>query len=86
MEYPVKRRTSKQQYYCRKWLKLQGIYTIKKHTLCYICLCNMELNEKVYNIRCSNEIMWHPLHKECMEEYMIYHSQAICPVCQFEWK
>lgn len=86
MEYPVKKRISKQQFYCRKWLKLQGNYTVKQHTLCSICLASIQVNQVVYNLTCFNQIMWHPLHKECMEEYMVYHLQVICPVCQFEWQ
>ena len=85
MEFLVKKKTSKQQYDCKKWLKLQEIHTVKKHTLCYICFANIQINEQVYNLTCFNQIMWHPLHKECMEEYMVYHSRVICPVCQFKW-
>ena len=87
IEYPVKRRLSRSQIYCRRWLEGHTSITLTRRENCSLCLSEIQVNEDVYLLPCANNEMNHFFHKDCLIEYFIQ-SDGICincPICRFVW-
>ena len=71
---------------CKQWLVSKGNFIMEHEKKCLICMEKISIKEEVCNVTCFKNNMLHPLHKNCMEVYIIEEAFKNCPACRYKWR